>query len=148
MKSNVFVKAIRLKLRFATSRGTLSVEDLFDLPLKDLDEKGQKIREALRSQGGGSLLSDEAEGRKESQATERDRLRFEIIKEVIAIREADVAEKRERTRLQGEEAFLKRLLAARAEEEASSWSREEIEKRLAELRGEDGPSDVEAPANK
>lgn len=54
----MFEKAIRTKLRFNFSKGTLSVEDLWDLSLTELNDIYQPLQSQFEQADKGSLLGD------------------------------------------------------------------------------------------
>ena len=51
-----FEKASKLKLRFSTNRGELSIEDLWDLSLESLDQIAVAIDKALETAGKKSFI--------------------------------------------------------------------------------------------
>lgn len=106
MDINLFEQASRQKLRFASERGELMVEQLWDLPLTskngfDLDTLAREVNRQLR------LLSEESfVETKRAPATEILELKLEILKHIIAVRIAEreknlaaVARSAERQRL-------------------------------------------------
>ena len=54
---NIFITAAKEKVRFEY-RGIITVEDLWDLSLGDLDELFRTINGALKTQGGDGLIKD------------------------------------------------------------------------------------------
>lgn len=82
---SIFEQAARLKIRFDTPKGALSVEDLWDLPLTstrgaNLDDIARGLYAQLRS---GEDVSFVDAGRK-SDPTKQ--LRFDLIKYIIDVR--------------------------------------------------------------
>jgi len=81
----MFEKASRLKLRFNTSKGLLSVEDLWDLPLTsntgkaNLDDVARDLHRKLKDDNAMSFVDDKS-------ADKESELAFEIVKHVIKIR--------------------------------------------------------------
>ena len=88
----MFEKASRLKLRFDTARGQLSVEDLWDLPLQspagkpavNLDDVAKALYKTLKESDAG--LSFVTPATKSDDVTA---LKFELVKHVIAIKLAE-----------------------------------------------------------
>ncbi len=86
----MFERASRLKLRFDTRQGQLSVEDLWDLPLTsssgraNLDEIAISLYKRL--QGQTETLSFVRAG---AVADERGQLAFDIVKHVIDVRQEE-----------------------------------------------------------
>lgn len=82
---SMFEQAIRLKLRFDSAKGLLSVEDLWDLPLTsargtNLDDIARDLYTQLRSGNDVSFVNPE----KKSDTTVQ--LRFDVVKHVIDTR--------------------------------------------------------------
>lgn len=85
----MFEKASRLKIRFQSPKGELSVEDLWDLPLTsqtgkaNLDDIAKDIHTLLKSSGEVSFVE------KTAPQNETAQLGFEIVKHIISIRLAE-----------------------------------------------------------
>jgi hypothetical protein len=91
--TNLFERATRLKLRYATDYGYITTEDLWDLPLTlrvgvrservCLDDIAKGLRRELRE------TEDESFVTKPGKGNERLELAFEVVKHVIAVRLAE-----------------------------------------------------------
>lgn len=104
--SNNFKKAARLKLRFPSIKGQLSVEQLFDMPLTsksgfDLDSVAKQVNAGLRLASEDSFVNT-----KPNLEKDLNQLCLDIVKEVIADRIAEneanakaVANRHEREKL-------------------------------------------------
>lgn len=81
-----FIQATRSKLRFSTTRGELSVEDLWDLNLTsatgkpNLDDLAKSLNRALKSTDDESFVTPAV------KVDDGNALRFEIVKSIIAVR--------------------------------------------------------------
>lgn len=85
-----FEKAVRLKLRFSTPQGTISTEDLWDLPLTS----GSASRANLNAIAKGISRQLKAEGEEDfvnpqPKANETLQLQLDIIKHVIQTKQAE-----------------------------------------------------------
>lgn len=86
---SIFEQAARLRLRFASPKGELSVEDLFDLPLTsstgkaNLDDVARAIHKTLKSDDHVSFVESA------TKPDETMQLRFDIVKHVIAVKVAE-----------------------------------------------------------
>ena len=83
----MFKQASKIKLRFATSKGYLSVEDLWDLSLPTLDKLAVSYDEELAKSPRKSFISDNAPKNKELE------LKFNIVKDIIATKLQEKVEK-------------------------------------------------------
>lgn len=92
----MFEKASRLKLRFATPKGYLSLEDLWDLPLvsnnpsvptpahrPNLDDLARELHRRLQDTAGMSFVNPEA---KPDDTTQ---LMFDLVKHIIDVKIAE-----------------------------------------------------------
>lgn len=132
---NIFERAARAKLRFQSSIGNLTTEQLFELPLTargdraaDLDKVARLVFTELKSVEEVSFVVVKPNLRKIELE-----LQLEIVKHVIATKvaaqeaaEKAVATAERRRRLLG-------VLASKEEAELSGMTREEIEAEIAKL---------------
>jgi hypothetical protein len=88
----MFEKAARLKIRYSTPKGLLTVEDLWDLPLTtrhhtdpSLDNIAKSISKGLKETETESFVIDTP------KADVRLQLMFDIVKHVIAVRKEEDA---------------------------------------------------------
>lgn len=131
---DIYKLAAQLKLRFASGKGDLAVENLFELPLHtkggfDLDTIGRGIISDLKAFGEDSLI----ENRSESPAKRELELKLEIVKDVIKTKqEANAATLLAKKNAEERQKILA-ILAQRGDEKLSQASEEDLRKRLAEL---------------
>ena len=88
----MFKKAIKEKLRFKTVKGMISVEDLFDLPLKsadkfNLNEIAKTIYSELKSESEIDFV-----GTSSTEDTTNN-LKLEIVKEIIKDKKEEIESK-------------------------------------------------------
>lgn len=128
----MFEKASRLKLRFNTPSGVLTVEDLWDLPMTSKTGKANldDIARGLHTQ-----LEDEQVSfvEKPAKKNEGKQLAFDIVKHVIEVRLAErdaakLAEDRRKTKQR-----IADLIAEKRDEELKGKSLEDLEKMLESL---------------
>lgn len=127
----MFEKASRLKLRFNTPQGALSVEDLWDLPLKslrlaNLDDIAISLDARLKDTSV-SFVGDE------SPANAELRLAFDIVKHVISVRKAEESEKKEAAKKRLQKQSLLKLIAEKEEDSLKEKSVEDLRKMVADL---------------
>lgn len=132
---NIFEQASRKKLRFASNKGELTVEQLWDMPLTsnnkfDLDATARVVNQDLRGVTEESFVAIKPDPRKPELE-----LKLEILKHIIAVKikaqqdAASAAEKAEKRRK------LHEALANQEDKALASMSKDEIMKQLAELDG-------------
>lgn len=85
---NIFEQASKVGLRFSTELGTLTVEDLWQLPLTTVDEMAVQCRSIVESDTESFIT-------KKLKVSSTTKLQFEILKSVIETR-MDDAEKAEK----------------------------------------------------
>ena len=85
---NLFEQAARQKLRFASTRGSLSVEDLWDLPLSkgqvNLNDLAVGISRSLKDVAEESFVP--AAKKADNAETKRLQLQLDLLKHVIGIK--------------------------------------------------------------
>ena len=120
----MFIKASRKKIRFATSKGLCTVEDLWDLPLSALDNMAIQLNRKIKAQAEESFIS-----KPKSQLDTTD---FEIVKFVIDTRVAEIDAKTVAAAKAAKKAKLRAILERKQDESLEQLSVEEIERLLAE----------------
>lgn len=132
---DIFERAARAKLRFATPNGLLTVEQLFDLPLTarstrglDLDTVAKANFAVLKEHEVGSFVDA-----KPDKARIDSELRMEIIKHVIASKQADAAAAVKAMETVAKKAKLIAALENKENQELTGMSREELQAELAKL---------------
>ena len=131
--TDIFKQATKLKLRFSSVRGDLTIEDLWDLPLTSksnlsLDGVGKPIQKALRESDEDSLVDVPTTSKNELNS-----LRLALIKEIISVKQEENLIKQNQAAIESQKALLKQALASKKIDEINGLSVEEIEKRLASM---------------
>lgn len=130
----MFEKAAREKFRFPSVRGELTVENLFDLPLQaksgfDLDSVAKELNSTLKQMGEESFVSTNTPGRTLVEE------KLEIVKHVIKTRLDEAAAKQNAAKRASEIEKLESLLERKQDEALLSLTPEQIQEKLATLRG-------------
>jgi hypothetical protein len=136
---NIFEQASRIKLRFATSSakgsGVVSVEDLWDLPLKseagrpNLYDIATALNKQVQSVGDvPAFLQDEAKPA-DTQAA----LALDIIKRVIEVRKAEALERSQAADKAAQKQKILALINEKDDESLKTKSKEELMLELAKL---------------
>ncbi len=131
-KSALFEVASRKKYRFATVRGPVSVEDLWDMPLLsndgfNLDAVAKKLDAQIESSGEKSFVKAKSEADADLNNM------FEIVKYVIEILLAEKNEAENAAVKKAEKARLLGILARKKDEELEGLSVEDLEAKIAAL---------------
>ncbi len=119
--------ASKMKLRFATSKGNLSVEDLWDLNLVTLDKLAIAIDEELSKSPRKSFI---AETTPENEVA---KLKLDILKDIIKTKMEEKAKKESEKQRLSEKNKLLEILARKEQANLENLSEEELRKRIAEL---------------
>jgi hypothetical protein len=131
---NIFEQASRMKLRFPSSVGDLTTENLWELQLTargsqpDLDKVARAVHSQLRTLQEGSFVNLNPDPR----VAELE-LKLEIAKHVIASKLADAEAAQKALELTDRKRRLLAALASKQDAELLSMSREEIEAEIAKL---------------
>lgn len=137
---NIFELATRQKLRFASAKGDLTTEQLWDLPLQntsptrdvkvDLDTLARSINHELKAQAEESFVSTKANPLKAQLE-----LKLEIVKHIIADKLAAAEKAKKASDNRAERERLMDVLKRKQDQELENLSPEEIQKRLDALDG-------------
>lgn len=133
----IFKKASKKKLRFSTNRGSLPVEQLFDLPKEEIRQLVIKAREAAKKSSGEvndselSFLDSPAK----VKATD-DELRFEILKDIYLTKKTAEEKAQKRAEVKANNKKILELIARKQDEALEKKSIKDLEK-LLESEDED-----------
>lgn len=138
----IYKKASKKKLRFSTNRGSLSVEQLWDLPKEEIRQLVIKAREAAKKSSGEvsdtelSFLDAPAK----TKATD-DELRFEILKDIYLTKKSAEEKAQRKAEIKRNNQKLLDLIARKEDEALEKKSIKELEKML-ESEDEEDEDDV------
>jgi hypothetical protein len=124
----MFEQASRLKIRFETSKGLLSVEDLWDLPLTsdtgraNLDDLARGLHQHLKDAGDNVSFVSPVE----NKADERLQLGFDVVKHIIGVRVAERDAAKAETDRKARKQRIMSIIAQKEDEKLSSTSLEEL----------------------
>ena len=123
----MFIKAARKKMRFPY-KGQATVEDLWDLPVTELDKIFKLLNAEAEKAQEESLLETK------SEESEKLAVRIGIIKYIVSVKleekkEAELAKERKEQKQK-----IMEILASKHDEELKGKSVEELEKMLEELK--------------
>ena len=124
----MFKKASKLKLRFNTDRGVLTVEDLWDLDLESLDILFKDLNKSLKETDEESLLTVK------TTANTKLQLKVNIIKDVVSDKLADVERRESEAELKERRKLLLGVKAERQKETLLGMSEEDIDKELEKMK--------------
>lgn len=126
--------AVQSKLRFPSMRGDLTVEQLFDLPLKsnsgfDLDNVARTIHGDIKAIGEESFV----EATTNSPRKRILESSLEIVKDIIKTKQEENAARLNKTKKAEERRKILDAMNAKKDQQLSEASLEDLEKKLAAL---------------
>lgn len=134
-----YVKALRAKLTFPSTRGNVSLQDIFDVPLKsrdghNLNDIAKSVNRAIKDAGEEDFVTGSS---KVDPALAANKLRLEILKDVIQIKETEAKAKETGAARAAERQQLLALRDQKATEALQALTPAEIEARLKALDASD-----------
>jgi hypothetical protein len=128
----MFEQAVRLKLRFDSPKGALTIEDLYDLPLTsvrsaNLNDIAKALNRELKETGEEDFVNKVANGNAVLQ------LKFDIVKHVIDTRLAEnEAAAQKRNKAEQKDRILA-IIARKQDEKLQETPIEDLVKMVEEL---------------
>jgi hypothetical protein len=125
--TSIFEQASRKKIRFESVRGQLHVEDLWDLPLTSKDDRPNldaiaiELHRKIEAQGTTSFV-------KTAKKDEILQLKFDIVKHVIEVRQAENEEKTAEAGKRVQREKLDRLIQDAEDKELANLPVDELKK--------------------
>ena len=118
---DIFAQASRAKLRFTTSKGVVSHENLWDFTLTELNSLAVKLDEACTASKGKSFLDETS---KEDATT---KLMFDVVLFVLETKKKELAESRKATEIKLHNNRIDELIAKQKEAALEKLSVAELE---------------------
>lgn len=127
----MFEEASRLKLRFDTGMGFVTVEDLWDIPLTgrgfDLDDLAKSLNRAVKDSEEESFVV------KKNTENKILSLKFDIVKHVIKTKLEEAEESEKAAEVKAKKQRILAILADKQDEELKSKSADELKDLLGSL---------------
>jgi hypothetical protein len=127
----MFEKAARLKLRFETQKGPLSVEDLWDLPLSgnglNLDKIAMALSRQLKEESTESFVL------KTSRSTDVLQLKFDIAKHIIDVRLAEIEAAKVKAEVRAKKDRILSIIERKQDEQLEGQPLEDLLKMVESL---------------
>ncbi|UHS65654.1 hypothetical protein PH4_000048 [Escherichia phage PH4] len=119
----MFDKATRMKLRFESNKGLLSVEQVWDLSLTALNEMAKGLSRQVKA-----AETDEEDfiGTKSNVDSEL-QLRFDVVKHIIGVKLKERDDSREAAERKANNQVILELIQRKKQQELESKSVEELE---------------------
>lgn len=128
---DIFEFASRNRLRFTGLRGTLTPEDLWDLPVKDLDLVFKGLKAELKTVSEESLLDVRSPADKVLQ------IKVDIITAIVKTKLAEAEARKNRDAKRAKKQELLGLLAEKQNDELRGKSSDELKKLIDEMGDDD-----------
>ena len=133
MVTNLFEYATRNKLRFASVRGELTVEQLWDVPLRSRDDFNLDAVAKVANRAWKALTEESfVETEKTPEHTRRE-VALKVVKYVIDTKLTEEADAKRRADNKVEKEKLLKILAEKQEGKLSDLSEKELQRRIAAL---------------
>lgn len=133
--NNLFEYAIRNKLRFASTRGDLTAEQLWDVPLRAKNGEDFSLNAVAKaaSKAWKEISEEDFVGMAETPERTRRALALDVVKRVIEVKLAEEEAAKTRAANKVEKEKLLKILAEKQEGKLSEMSERELQKRIAAL---------------
>jgi hypothetical protein len=129
-KNEMFVTATRNKFRFPF-RGQISVEDLWDLSVENLDSVYKTLNSQVKKAKEESLLNTKS---REDEIIE---MQIEIVKYIVSVKQDEAAKKVAAKEKKARKQRILEVLAAKEDADLQNKSPEELQAMLSELDDDD-----------
>jgi hypothetical protein len=133
MTTNIFEYASRNKLRFVSSRGELTVEQLWDVPLRSADGFNLNAVAKTANEAVKAVNEENFVETTRTAAHTRIETALEVVKHVIGVKRADEAAAKKRTENKIKRERLLTALAEKQNGKLSEMSERELKRQIAEL---------------
>lgn len=126
MSANVFEIAVREKYRFPY-KGLVSVEDMWDLPVTELDKVFKELNKQVKTAQEESLLETKT---KEDEILEN---KIAIVRHIVSIKQKELKDKMMERQRKAQKQRIMDIMADKEDEALKGKSLDELQKMLDEL---------------
>lgn len=119
-----FKQATKEKLRFQTSKGLLSTEQLWDLSLTDLDQLAVSLQEQYEESGKKSFLV------KRSVKDKTTKLKFDVVLDVLQTKSEELEEAKQKAEDKKHNEKILQLIAEKQDESLKGKTIKQLEAML------------------
>lgn len=119
-----YKEASKQKLRFATSKGSLSVEQLWDLSIDDLDVLAVSLQEAYDNSKGKSFI------KKRTTKDKNLKLQFDVVLDILQTKQEDSEALRDAADTKEHNQKILKLISEKKDGELAGKSVKELEAML------------------
>lgn len=130
---NIFEFATRNKLRFSSTRGELSIEQLWDVPLRSRDGFDLNAIAKVANRTLGNAAEENFVETTKTAEHARLETTLEVVKHVIGVKLAEEQAAKNRAAKKQEKEKLLRILAEKQDGKLSELSEQELRERIAAL---------------
>lgn len=130
---NMFEKATRTQLRFPSTKGEISVEQLWTVPLRsrdnfNLNTVAQAVNEKVQETGKESFVDTSTNPNQAKYS-----LMLDIVKYIISVKKTEEDAAAQRAKNREEKATLLAILAKKQAGKMDAMTEEDLQKRINEL---------------
>lgn len=125
-KTNLFEVATRKGYRFQ-HKGLLSVEDLWQLPVKSLDTVYKVLKSQVKANEEESLLNDKTDEDEELNN------KIEIVKYIVQVKLDEAKSREEAIKNKEQKQKIMEIMAAKRDEELRNMTADELQEMLNKL---------------
>lgn len=123
----MFDKVTRNKLRFSSTKGMLTVEDLWDLSLTTLNDMAKVLNKKLKTDQESDFLDETPKENSD------DRLRFDTVLHILEVKKQEKKDREVQLEKKTKKEKLLNLLAEKQDAEFRELSVDQIKEELSKL---------------
>jgi hypothetical protein len=124
---SIFEKAVRAKLRYATDRGVVMTEDLFDISLGILNKMAMDLNKQVKASTEENFLDDV------SEEDSRTKLAFDVVLSVLNTKKEEAKSRKQAGAKKIEREKIMGILAKKQEDALENLSEDALLAKLKEL---------------
>lgn len=125
-ETNIFEVATRHKYRFPY-KGQISVEDMWDLPVTELDKIFKILNKQVKTAQEESLLKTKT---KEDEVLEN---QIKIVRHIVSVKQEEASNRLKEKERKAQKQRIMEIMADKQDEELKGKSIDELQKMLTEL---------------